>query len=135
MGSHICRYCHVPTEQGYDLIKNDNVFHPSSSGDVVLKDARTGIEYMLPDMALHYVHDHGWQPPEEFVTAVMTDSLQAVYRMQTKGIELVSVKPVRIMIGYLEGDFPVGPVPERFLEKLEQLFISASPDREIPYRR
>lgn len=72
----------------------------------------------MPDMILHYVADHGFQPPRDFIYDVMNSEVVAGHRVQTRSM------PQRI--GYLSGSFPQGAVPEGFLRKLEVLMLAAS---------
>ena len=122
MGSHQCEYCYVLDEEGYQLIKEDNIFVPSSTGDITLIFP-DGKAYTMPDMILHYIHDHGWKPSEDFIISVMDCDIDLVIteRLQTKGLE----EPTPVSIGYLEGDFEQGAVPVWFKEKLELLLVKA----------
>lgn len=66
MGFHTCMYC-----------RNAGVVPETSSGDVVL--AFLGGEvFRVPDMLPHYILEHGYVPPPEFCSAVMTGTLEAV---------------------------------------------------------
>ena len=99
MGFHICEYCtgeHAET----------------SSGDVILKFAN-GNTYMMPDMILHYVADHGYLPPEQFVDDVLHCAFAAGERLQTKGF------PEKV--GYLSGEFAQGRAPQGFFTRLWSL--------------
>ena len=59
MGMHLCEYCFVESGREFHYIGHDkNEFVSSSTGDSVLYDPVAGVEYSLPDMALHYVADH-----------------------------------------------------------------------------
>jgi len=72
-------------------------------------------------MILHYVFDHGWQPPAGFIDDVMNHKLVEGRRLQTKSPMLA---PTRI--GYLTGSFEQGSVPDGFIEKLEAFLEQAS---------
>lgn len=124
MGFHICEYC---TQTG-------TLPHPShsatSSGDVTLSlfDRGSGrSKWVFPDMIVHYVRDHGYQPPAEFIEDVMQGQYAGGVRWQTRGIT-----PAK-QVGYLSGDYPRGIVPEGFLEKLQQLIQKAT--NEGDYRQ
>lgn len=134
MGMHLCKYCYVDNENGWEYVGGNNVFTESGTGDVILFDSEKNVEYTLPDMALHYVGDHKWLPPQEFIDAVMEGRLLPVERLQTKGVSLAP-KPERVDLGYLEGDFLTGEVPDGFVEKLEELFVLSSPDNKVKYRK
>ncbi|HYF05549.1 MAG TPA: hypothetical protein VEA59_05240 [Patescibacteria group bacterium] len=113
MGFHVCEYCPSEAQQ-------INKFSRHSSGDVTLKFAGGSI-YTMPDMVLHYVGDHQWLPPAEFISDVMTKELALGSRLQTKSAS-AAPKPV----GYLHGTFSVGKVPPGFLDKLGKLMRRAS---------
>ena len=98
MGFHVCEYCHDKT----------------SSGDVTLRFVN-GNQYKTPDMITHYVQDHDYSPPEQFVDDVLNTEFSGGSRTQTRSI----ATPKRI--GYLSGDFPKGDVPKQFLEKLQRV--------------
>lgn len=111
MGFHACEYCSRRPQPG-------SRFDRFSSGDVTMVfDSGRGWE--MPDMILHYVADHAWLPPTEFVKDVMGSTLVAGRRDQSKG----AVRPVRI--AYLSGTFPTGSVPDGFIERLEGLMKEA----------
>ena len=83
----------------------------------------------MPDMILHYIADHGWQPPAEFIDDVMNHQFVDGQRLQTKSV----VRPVKI--AYLSGPFKRGPVPDGFVEKLESLMhLAAGQGMRVQYR-
>ncbi|MGL4758462.1 MAG: hypothetical protein ACRCXZ_03950 [Patescibacteria group bacterium] len=102
MGFHVCEYC---VAQGLNPA--------TSSGDVILK-FRSGNSYILPDMVIHYIEDHKWLPPAEFINDVLSSELGHSERQQTRSIQ--SPTP----IGYLSGEYPKGDSPEEFLTKLKK---------------
>ncbi len=120
MGFHICEYC---TSGAPTKIR----FKNSSSGDVILSFS-SGRSWMMPDMVLHYVADHQWRPPEEFITDVLTGSLvEGSDRMQTRRLQTKSLgENAPTMIGYLRGDYEKGPVPKGFIEKLKDFMAEAA---------
>ena len=58
LGHHTCEFC-----------KGDN--KATSSSEKILRDVENKIEYRFPQMIFHYIEEHGYQPPEEFVLFVM----------------------------------------------------------------
>jgi hypothetical protein len=78
----------------------------------------------MPDMILHYVADHNWQPPEEFVADVMNGTLEMGGRRQTRGVSDLFDGATKV--GYLEGEIPKGSVPDGFVFKLESLMHQAA---------
>lgn len=108
MGFHVCEYC----KKG-----QKNKHHNTSSGDVTLHFG-SGRSYVMPDMILHYVVDHGWVPPGEFINDVMNDKVVESDRVQMRGCGSKA-------IGYLKGKFETGSVPNGFVEKLAILMAAA----------
>ena len=82
MGFHVCEYCRGNAE--------------TSSGDYQVTFTN-GAEYCFPDMLPHYVLEHGYWPPEDFVMAVTQLKPSSVVREQTKSVPR--------QIGYLNGPF------------------------------
>lgn len=89
---------------------------------MILKCLLTKTEWAFPWVGLpHYVEAHGYQPPQEFIDAVMSGTLEPGSFMQTKGMG-----DRRESIGYLIWpQIQTGSVPEGFLEKLQLLVEKA----------
>jgi len=104
MGFHSCEYC----------IEGDSEM---SSGEVIL-EFKNGHSYIMPDMILHYIADHKYLPPREFIDDVLYADPLCGRRLQTKGMQ--------VPIGYLSGPFKKGQVPERFFEYLWSLIRQAN---------
>ena len=104
MGFHLCTFC-KPDAQ--------NRFSNISSGDVTLVFA-SGRSWEMPDMILHYVADHNWHPPGEFIRDVMNSQLIGGSRLQTKGLV--------VRIGYLVvlNSSELGSVPNGFIDRLKE---------------
>lgn len=87
MGFHTCEYCP----------KNGIVRPATSSGDVTLNFRSTLAQkaFVMPDMIVHYILEHDYLPPENFVQSVLM-------------FELSDEKPTGNVerVGYLHGDFP-----------------------------
>lgn len=111
MGKHFCKYCGGNPPENL-------LFEPESSGDVTLEFANGNV-YQVPDMILHYLADHGWQPPAEFAEDVMKGQFVGGERWQTKSSHLKN------KVGYLKGPFPTGRVPDRFVLRLQSLMRRA----------
>ena len=111
MGSHWCELC----DGSYN--NSGNLFPKTSSGDVNLT-FENGHKWVMPDMILHYVADHKWQPPQEFVEDVMNGELLRCDRTQTRDMGFE--------VGYLSGEIIPGVVPEKFIENLESLMEIAA---------
>jgi hypothetical protein len=71
-GLHCCEICIPPA----DILEIDPKYvfvwerARSGSGEVRVKSA-SGIVYAAPTLVLHYVTEHQYQPPHEFIEAVM----------------------------------------------------------------
>lgn len=116
MGFHICEFCsNKPV--------GANRFENTSSGDVNLTFVN-GRKWVMPDMILHYVADHSWSPPQEFIDDVMSGELANSGRVQTRGINIGEVLDGG-RVGYLSGSLKQGIVPESFIDRLEQLMKKA----------
>lgn len=109
MGFHNCTFC----------AENESFFAQTSSGDVTLKFA-SGRTWQMPDMIVHYIVDHGWQPPAEFVEDVMSLKVVGNSRAQTKGVDT----PTKV--GYLSEPFDSGTVSWELVGKLIALMNRAS---------
>lgn len=107
MGFHVCEYCDSNPE--------------TSSGDVTM-NFDNGHSYEAPDMLVHYVRDHEFQPPQQFVDDVLNTELVSGGRVQTRSP--IGAEPDRI--GYLSGEYFKGPVPDSFVEKLERVMKLAA---------
>jgi hypothetical protein len=120
MGFHICEYGGSEAHGKYPT---------SSSGDVRLT-FDSGRIWIMPDMILHYVADHHWLPPEDFIHDIMHATYVVGKRSQTK-----SPAPPPIPVGYVKGEFVSGDVPEGFVEKLQSLMQAAADNsHRIQYR-
>lgn len=120
MGFHVCEYC----EQKGITISRGN----TSSGDVIMEFA-SGRSWIMPDMIIHYVRDHGYLPPREFCEDVMSGNLIAGKRLQTKGI----TSPTKV--GYLSGPFETSEPNIKFCFRLANLMqLAREMGNRIQYR-
>lgn len=128
MGFHVCEYCqlsHTPITKEPPGCR----YHNTSSGDVTLVFS-SGRSYEMPDMILHYIADHHWLPPSDFVDDVVNSEVVDGHRMQTKGLGAQLMR-----IAYLSGPFEEGDVPDGFVEKLEELMKRAADmGQRVQYR-
>jgi len=103
MGFHVCEYC-----------KNE-----TSSGDVLLV-LTNGHVWEMPDMILHYIADHGYRPPGDFIRDVLRESL-----VEIQHCDRHRVWDAVVRVGYLSGDYPCGPTPPEFFACLWSLMRQA----------
>jgi hypothetical protein len=69
-GFHVCNLC-SQTEAAPLMVKKDDLEFTLGDAEIrVLGEA--GKIYAAPNLIYHYVTVHGYQPPEEFVRAVLT---------------------------------------------------------------
>lgn len=142
MGIHPCEYCYPHLyrgrgETGVEIEPSPEPkyrYLPSSSGDVEIYITVHGHEYKfaVPDMILHYIHDHKYSPCPDFVDAILFGEVTEVIRMQTKGLSVDQDANTRWFrdhgftpVGYLQGEFRTGEVPEGFISKLQEIMESA----------
>ncbi len=127
MGIHLCKYCRSEGE-------TNNRFQPSSTGDVEIHIEVHSHEYkyVVPDLILHYMADHGYSPCPDFIDAVLMGEVFEVVRMQTKSVAIDEDTNLRWFrehgytpIGYLTGDYNKGEIPPGFLEKLQEIMEGA----------
>lgn len=104
MGFHVCEYCNNET----------------SSGDVILA-FRNGNIYVMPDMIIHYVEQHDYQPPQSFIEDVMSGQLANGERRSNDGWKVTQGG-----IGYLSGEYLRGSVPHLFIYVLAGMMALAA---------
>lgn len=97
MGIHVCAYCRSLDEEKLRQME----FDPFGSGDAAVWFA-SGRAWQFPELMPHYVAEHKFRPPDEFVSDVMQGEVIG-------GGFCGKLREV----GYLTGaDFPRGEVPE-----------------------
>ncbi len=71
-GVHYCEFCPPPEfEKIPDRIISRVVkYCPNGNGEIRV-NGRSGIIYVAPVLIYHYVKEHGYLPPKEFVNAVL----------------------------------------------------------------
>ena len=86
----------------------------------------------MPDMICHYMADHKWLPPQDFIDDVLTSKLcikhqgSSGYQTVAQSIRRVTTIMTGTKIGYLTGDFTTGTVPPGFLARLKILMDLAT---------
>ncbi|MCI0702868.1 MAG: hypothetical protein L0241_17445 [Planctomycetia bacterium] len=60
MGLHCCEFCPKPKPREGRIGGSCNLWIPAES-----------VVYVTPELVAHYVEVHGYQPPEEFIAAVL----------------------------------------------------------------
>ncbi len=73
LGTHDCEFCQIPKEivgleQGHKYRWDNKLL---GNGEIHVPGAR-GIVYVAPILVYHYVKEHQYKPPEEFIQAVET---------------------------------------------------------------
>ncbi|MBW1599621.1 hypothetical protein [Streptomyces sp. JJ38] len=69
-GIHFCELCPTFSEAQKSL-RHDGAFLGTGEIRVV---GRQGIEYAAPCMIIHYISDHNYLPPEEFIEATLSSA-------------------------------------------------------------
>lgn len=68
-GSHECPFCE--REKSEDGVRHLGHRHLGHRGSAELKVTDNGITYMAPELIVHYVKEHNYQPPKQYIDAVM----------------------------------------------------------------
>jgi hypothetical protein len=118
MGMHFCAYCHEDGNNRFQRVGNDDILLVFTNGS-----------WLVPGMILHYIEDHEFQPSPEFIEAVMNHQLVDGRRIATRSAVWPPNDAIRI--GYLEGDFQRGPVPEELVDRLITMMVSQGWDRNF----
>ncbi len=112
MGFHACQFC-FPQGFGSGSMKSDKdmAFGPYSSADVTLS-FKSERKWEFPHTGLlHYITEHGYLPPSDFIDDVMNGEVLEGQFAQTKS--------PATRVGYLtEPGFPTGQVPNGFVVTL-----------------
>lgn len=115
MGIHVCSFCQKAGSFGKT---REMEFEPFGTGDAAIRFA-SGRVWLFPEMLPHYVAEHRFQPPAEFVDDVMHSEVRGGGFDQGSQVSLREV-------GYLTGpDFPRGEVPDGFANRLFTLIEQA----------
>lgn len=62
LGSHDCEFC---------IDEGNYEGRAKSSSEKVLIDKENNIAYKFPQMIFHYIEEHSYQPPEDFVLFIL----------------------------------------------------------------
>lgn len=112
MGFHVCEWCGFGT-------KENQTYGPYSSADVTLT-FESGRSWQFPWIGLpHYIVEHGFCPPQQFIDDVMNSKVV--------GGDFAQTKSIPTLVGYLRHPetIPTGEIPEGFVEKLAELVEGA----------
>lgn len=74
-GYHPCEFCHDMRIESYPVTseREGDVINLGSAEIRVV--AEGGYWLVAPDLVIHYVEAHGYRPPEEFISAVLSERL------------------------------------------------------------
>ncbi len=67
-GIHTCTLC-PPMPFGFHMVKQGHNQQILGSAEIRVKGHEA--EYAAPDLVLHYVLDHGYLPPDDFIAGVL----------------------------------------------------------------
>jgi len=97
-GSHACALC-VPPRHRPRVRHGDREVTPTGHGFYLVEHC--GKAYVAPRLLLHYMVDHGYCPPDEFLTAVCDGRFVA----DTRPTVPLSPPPVQLPLWILRGAF------------------------------
>jgi hypothetical protein len=72
-GFHVCEFCKFPVDGPLSVERNNEVIR-LGMGEIRIFGDNEQI-YAAPDMIYHYIADHNYKPPEEFLEAILTSPL------------------------------------------------------------
>lgn len=104
MSVQICEYC-----EGSEKTQ----FPKAATGDIRI-DFDSGNSYEMPLLILHYIADHNYQPPTNFIGDVM-NSRPVSPEAQAHTVGRIS------KIGFLTVHYPMGSTPPSFLSRLSTI--------------
>jgi len=115
MALHVCSLC---------VWRNRNhQYRCFEYGESTLK-FENGHVWTFPNLILHYIQDHKWLPPEDFVNDVMKNNLSFFH--------IRDQERVHNRIGYLtEVDLETSDIPEGFVDKLKNLIEQSNQFVEV----
>jgi hypothetical protein len=69
-GIHVCELCHAPEElkRAGDKAWMEWARHRASNGEIRVR--RGEVTYAAPVLIVHYIQQHGYLPPQEFLQAI-----------------------------------------------------------------
>ena len=74
-GIHLCEFC--PKPKTYVAPNGMRILDPepgtSGNGEIRVTGP-TGVTYVAPNLVAHYVNQHRYKPPQEFIDAVLSNS-------------------------------------------------------------
>lgn len=125
MGFHVCQWC-IPNGMGGTSQNFEGMqFSPFSSADVTLYFPSQRLWSLPHNGLLHYVTEHNYLPPDDFINDVMGGEGVPMHFAGTMSVA------VPVAVGYLEyPDMPTGTVPVGFIEKLLLLIQQAQRSRD-----
>jgi hypothetical protein len=71
-GFHVCEFCRAPTDILEKTPEYEEVWEMfrSGNGEVHIQ-GENGQRYAAPSLVVHYVSEHQYQPPSQFIEAVL----------------------------------------------------------------
>lgn len=105
MALYVCPKC--PWKERY------HKYHRAEAGETTFRFANGNL-WVFPNLILHFINDHSWLPPQEFIDDAMCGTQVFFSRI---GQETTCRR-----IAYLEeADLVSGDVPDGLVERLEAL--------------
>jgi hypothetical protein len=71
-GRHVCEFCEPPLDLISAFPTYEDVWEMfrCGNGEIQVRGS-SGVVYCAPELILHYVAEHQYQPPQEFIDAVL----------------------------------------------------------------
>ena len=87
-GVHVCQYC-THQDSKFDLITVQKNHATVSLGNgSIMVQGRNNLVYVAPTLVYHYVAEHNYMPPDEFIHAVFTThSFQFFHDIYTQHLQ------------------------------------------------
>ena len=88
-GLHFCDLCDMP-QGNVPVMDFDGQTLEFGSAEIRVVGAN-GVIYAAPNLIFHYVRDHAYKPPQEFIDAVLTGPApdSAAYQDQLRALDLL----------------------------------------------
>lgn len=70
-GTHYCEFCEPPifSPRGENFVSTLIKDAPNGNGEIWI-DGEEGIRYIAPILLMHYIEEHNYLPPKEFLAAL-----------------------------------------------------------------
>jgi len=116
MALYICPKC---------LWKEKDHKYPRAMAGVITLRFKNGHVWTFPRLILHYIHDHNWLPPKDFVDDVMHGEL-LLYSSTD-----LTIGVSREIGFFCEDDLVIGELSDQFINRLKLLIDEEDQSSEV----